>query len=434
MTFTLRSTAVTIDPLAGCCPFSIWWTTFMTGVERSRRLRSFRALLISVIALSLSSCGDDANERFGAPQQPLTSAALLQQGRHAVGVTTMNFEDTSRPTMANGSVPGSPSRTLVTEIWYPTDTVPNVNEDEHRDAPLAQTGRPYPLVIYSHGFISMRTAGGFIGRHLASYGYVVASPDFPLTNANAPGGPNVLDVVHQPGDVSFIITQLLALSADAHGVFARAIDAQRIGLTGLSLGGETTYLTAFDVIFRDSRVRAAAPIAGPGCSFGKNFYGATRLPLLILHGDIDAIVPYRANAVLAFSEANPPKYLVTLTGATHTAFADVGGLFENVKNPDDIGCAALLPDLHTGDPETAQAFLEQLGGAAAGIIMGDCPAPCTGPRHGPRAMRPSRQEQLTLLSVFPFFEGYLRNDGRARDFVGHTLAVENTDLTVQSAF
>jgi len=406
----------------------------MTVVEHSRWLRPLWALLICVVALSLGSCGDDANEHFGTPQQPLTSAALLQQGPHAVGVTTMTFVDTSRPTMANGNVLASPSRTLVTEIWYPTDAFPNSSEDENRDALLAQSGQPDPLVIYSHGFLSVRTAGGFIGRHLASYGYVVAAPDFPLTNANAPGGPNLLDVVHQPGDVSFLITQLLALSADPPSAFAHAIDAQRIGLTGLSLGGETTYLSAFDVIFRDARVRAAAPIAGPACQFGKDFYGTTRLPLLILHGDIDAIVPYQANAVFAFGEANPPKYLVTLTGATHTAFADVGGLFENVNNPDDIGCAALRPDLNTGDPETAQAFLEQLGGAAAGIIMGDCPAPCTGPTHGPRAMRPSRQDQLTLLSLLPFFEGYLRDDSRARDFVGHTLAAENADLTVQSAF
>jgi len=404
---------------------------FMSRIE-VRHGRRVSALLIALSVVVLGGCGD-ADENFGSTPAPLTSAEVLQQGPHAVGVTTMTFVDGSRPTMANGTAPALPSRTLVTEIWYPTDAFPNVSEDEHRDAVVAQNGRPYPLVIYSHGFISMRTAGGFIGRHLASYGYVVAAPDFPLSRAGAPGGPNVLDVVNQPGDVSFLITQLLTLAADAHSTFAQAIDAQRIGLTGLSLGGETTYLTAFDAIFRDARVRAAAPIAGPACSFGKDFFGTTRLPLLILHGDLDAIVPYQANAVFAFGEANPPKYLVTLKGATHTAFADLGNLFDNTNNPDDIGCAELLPDLQGIDPEAAQSFLDQLGGAAAGIIMGDCPAPCTGPRHGPRAMRPSRQEQLTLLSVFPFFEAHLRDDGRARDFVNRTLPAENSDVTVQSA-
>src|SRR5262249_6560458 len=153
---------------------------------------------------------------------------------------------------------------------------------------------------------------------------------------------------------------------------------------------------------------------------------------LIVHGDIDAIVDYRANAVLAFQNAGSPKYLVTLKGGSHTGFVDLGQLFENVNNPDDIGCSVLTGVASEEDPGTAATFLEQLGGAAAGIIMGDCPQGCSGPRRGPHAMRPSHQRQLTLLSVFPFFEGYLRDNSSAREFLKQTLALENADVTVQS--
>ena len=84
------------------------------------------------LSLLLGGCGDDDNltsvpgaatpTRTPTPsvtatstptQPPLTSAAVLQAGPLGVGVTTMLFEDTSRPTMANGTFPGSPTRKLV---------------------------------------------------------------------------------------------------------------------------------------------------------------------------------------------------------------------------------------------------------------------------------------------------------------------------------
>ena len=413
-----------------------------------------RLVLVGLVNLSLllGGCGDDDNltpvpvavtpTRTPTPsvtatstptQPPLTSAAVLQPGPFGVGVTTMLFEDTSRPTMANGTFPGAPTRKLVTEIWYPTDPDVSATPPARRDAALAQNGRPYPLVIYSHGFMSVRTGGAYLARHLASYGYIVAAPDFPLTNSMAPGGPTVFDLVNQPGDVSFLIDRLLVLSADAESVFAGAIDAERIGLTGLSLGGSTTFLATFHPTLRDRRVRAAAPTAGGACFFGPRFYDDTTIPLMIVHGDIDAIVPYQQNAVFAFGEANPPKYLVTLQGAAHTAFADgAETLFESLNNADDVGCLALSGGLG-GDGSQGPSFLDQLGGADAGIIMGDCPAPCQGPRRGPRAMRPSRQHTLTIASIFPFFEATLRDDARARQYIEQTLGAENPDLTVQLA-
>src|SRR5262249_32866419 len=158
-----------------------------------------------------------------------------------------------------------------------------------------------------------RFAAGYLARQLASLGYVVAAPDFPLTHGGTPGGPNFFDVVHQPGDVTFIIDQLLAAKADrpAH-VFTRAIDAQRLGMTWLSLRGLPTYCTTFDAPLRAPRLRSAAPMAGPVCSFGSKFYTTAQIPLLIVHGDIDAIVPYEENSVSAFGQARRPKYLVTI--------------------------------------------------------------------------------------------------------------------------
>ncbi len=395
------------------------------------------ALAIGSIA---SGCGDSGDSGATVPVSspaatptvtptvvPLTSAQVLQPGRFAIGSTTMTFVDTSRPTMPNRTFPGASSRTLVTEIWYPTDPQPNASAPETRDAPLAHSGEPYPLVIYSHGFMSMRTGGAFLARHLASHGYVVGAPDFPLSNAGAPGGANFLDLANQPGDVHFVIDQLLAAGADSQSALAGSVDPARIGLTGLSMGGATTFLAALHPTLRDRRVRAAAPMAGVACFLGPDFYAQTSVPLLILHGDIDAIVPYQANATFAFGEANPPKYLVTIAGGSHTGFTDgIEVIAEGSNNPDDLGCRSLG---RTGTLDSP-TLIESLGGAEAGIIAGVCTAGCTSARQ-PRSIRPSRQHQLTILSVFPFFEAYLRGDARARRFLDETLAAENPDVITQ---
>ncbi len=63
--------------------------------------------------------------------------------------------------------------------------------------------------------------------------------------------------------------------------------------------------------------------------------------------------------------------------------------------------------------------------------MGDCPSPCTGPDRGPTSIRPSRQHQLTILSVTAFFEAILRGDGRARHFLEETAVAENPDLRIE---
>ena len=391
------------------------------------------------VALTLASgCGDDDCDPGSKPATvtpvptatpvPLTSAEVLAPGPYGVGVTTLALEDTSRPTMPNRTFPGAPTRMLPTEVWYPAAPVSNPPADGQRDVALLATGAPYPLVVHSHGVMDRRIAIGFLARHLASHGYIVASPDFPLSNFSAPGSPTTADVPNQPGDVSFVIDTLLALNDDPQSGFAGAIDAERIGLSGLSLGGLTTSLTTFHVTLRDPRVRAAVSIAGPACFFGPRFYENARVPLLTLHGDIDAIVPYVENGRFQFATARPPKYLVTLKNASHTAFDEIGARLL-VNNQDDIGCTAiggLQPD---GD--TDPGVIEALGGAEAGIIDGDCPGVCSDPTPRPTSLRGPRQLDLTTLTIFPFFEAELRGDAAARQYLETGLAAENPEATVE---
>jgi predicted dienelactone hydrolase len=390
----------------------------------SFRLRTCESAARVALTVILAGCGDSSvTVPSIATGTPLSSADVLQPGPSGVGTKTLTFVDTSRSTPANGSTPSQPSRTLVTQVWYPTAPTADGTEDEQVNAPLVWDGPPVPLIMYSHGFMSSHAEGSYLADHLASHGYIVVAPDFPLSHIGTPGGPTIADLPNQPGDVSFLIDSVLA-----DGTLGGVIDRNRIGLTGLSLGGTTTLLAAFHPQLRDHRVRAAAAMAPGACFFGRAFYATAQVPLLLIDGDIDAITPYKENALFAYGESHPSKYLVTLTGGTHTGFSAAAGIFENQNNADDVGCAALGPAIGGSDD---LGLLDPLGGAGAGLIEGNCPSPCSGPKPLPPGMRPSRQHTLTVLSLFPFFESTLRGNTRERDYLQHTLAAENTDAATQ---
>jgi fermentation-respiration switch protein FrsA (DUF1100 family) len=374
----------------------------------------------------LAACGGDDEATVTTAATP-SSEEVLAAGAYGVGVATIVYTDPTRPTAPHGGLPASTSRRLATEVWYPIADASGGTTTAQRNAPFDASGGPYPLIIYSHGFSDQRTGGGYLGRHLASYGYVVAAPDFPLTNIATFGGPQGADVVNQPGDVSFLIDTLLADGDDNR--FAGAIDATRIGLAGLSLGGLTTSLTSFHPTLRDDRVRAAVSIAGPGCFFGERLYDSAEVPLLLIHGDLDGIVPYTENGPYNYSIANAPKYFLTVLNGSHTSFSEFASiLLDQAENSDEPGCLALGSGQAAGEDEGG-GFFGDLGGEENGIIEGDCPAACRGPF--PRTVRGPRQRQLAILGAFPFFEAYLRDRGEMRAFLEERAAAENAELTLQ---
>jgi predicted dienelactone hydrolase len=339
-------------------------------------------------------------------------------GPYPVGVRTVTFVDTSRPTAPNGDFPGAPERTLVTEIWYPA-------LGSGRDVPVDAVAAPYPVVIHSHGFLDSRAGEAFVSQHLASRGYIVAATDYPLSHGGAPGGATVSDVHNQPGDWSFILDQILA-------EFGEAADSERIGASGLSLGGLTTLLVTYHRDLRDPRIRAALPMAGPGCFFTRRFFRTTEVPLLVLHGDSDLIVPVRENGRRGYRRAPAPKFLVQLRNGSHTGFSGFATLFDQSQHFDGIGCTALVGDSGIYDPNDNP--FEELGGKSEGILldMSRCPLPCEeGVPDGP-SMGAVRHHELTRIVASAFFDAYLRGDDTARCFLRHTLRRENGDVSVRS--
>jgi fermentation-respiration switch protein FrsA (DUF1100 family) len=188
-------------------------------------------------------------------------------------------------------------RSLETTVRYPT------------------TGGPYPLIVFGHGFALTPETYKRLLRDWVRAGYVVAAPWFPLEKANAPGGPTQSDLVNEPRDVSFVISELLELNARRGGVLEGTIDRSRVAVAGHSDGAVTALAVAYDRRFRDRRVRAAIVMSGAALP-GMRPFPQNGPPLLAVQGTADTInAP--ATTTDFFRLARRPKFLLWLLGASH---------------------------------------------------------------------------------------------------------------------
>ena len=343
------------------------------------------------------------------------SATRLAPGPFDVERREWTWVDESRPMASNGDFKGAAARTFAVALWAPGD------------AP-----GPHPLVVYSHGFMSNRHGGAYLAEHLASYGYVVISVDYPLTHFMAPGGPNPDDVTNQPADVSFLIDRVLALKPDERP-YAGEIDRQRIGLFGLSLGGLTTTLATFDPKMRDARVAAAISIAGPSVFFGPRFFDHADVPFLMIAGTSDAMIDYEANA-RPIPDLIRRGGLVTIDGATHAGFSGMAsGLMRVLGNPDSIGCTALMTNL---DIETGENPFEDLGDEASGYVdASNALLPCQ--KQFSEVMAAGHQHLVATVAVRAFFESHFARDANERQahakFLAQTFPSELAEVSYASA-
>jgi dienelactone hydrolase len=249
------------------------------------------------------------------------------------------------------------------------------------------------LIAHSHGLLDYRTGEIYLAQHLASWGYVVASADFPLTNLAKLACIRLADVENQPADVSFVIDSVLA-------EFGSAIDVDRIGASGLSFGGTTTLLVTYHPEVRDPRIKAALPIAPGACMVTKPFFATTDAPMLLVAGTSDVLVPYRQNAKRPFQAARAPKYLVSLRRASHTGFAGPLVGHPGTPHPDGIGCDA-IDDVVPDDPDSNADPFAGLEGDGTGVVSTPkrCPLPCRDDDLPASAMPPALQQDLTKIAA-----------------------------------
>ncbi len=229
--------------------------------------------------------------------------AAAQSAPTATSTLGYTFIDSSRPTPCTGAS----DRTLDVTVVTPA------------------TVGPSPVVLVGPGSgASQRAVARADATALAARGYVGVALAFPCTNA--PGfsttDPTVaLDVYHQPADVSFVLSNLLSLSATPNNDLSGLLDPQRIGLVGTS-SGALTGLLFFNTCCTDARIRAIEVIKGfaPPTTAGlpvTGIYDWSRpIATYFWSGCLDVVTPHDA-AAAAYTNLGPPRAFVTDPTGTH---------------------------------------------------------------------------------------------------------------------
>jgi dienelactone hydrolase len=292
-----------------------------------------------------------------APRLLSAPPSFAQAGPYPVGVKTVVLVDSTR----EDPYAGGP-RTLVTEVWYPAGDGARgkaatrfleffgahpeagaafvshfkgkMEEVEKRfisvavrNAPL-RTGK-FPLLVFSHGNGGLRHQNVCQLDHLASHGYVIASPDH---TGNA--GVTILDdkvlpydrkgrsrsSEDRPRDVSFILDRLLEENHKEGSWLQGALDQEAIGVFGHSFGG----FTCCRVAESDPRVKAILPMT---LAYSK----PASIPVMLMLGELDRTVEKAGNAmsVAYYVGCTGPKYLLTLKRGGHFSFSDMDRINPN---------------------------------------------------------------------------------------------------------
>jgi fermentation-respiration switch protein FrsA (DUF1100 family) len=255
-------------------------------------------LLFLVLFMAAPACsGGNAAEPPATTRA--SSAAPLVPGAYQVATEQLPLVDRSRDT---DPTPGSPGderqgRALPTTVWYPTGAA-----------------GPFPLIVFGHGLGAAPDHYSALLSSWAAAGFVVAAPAFPLTSA---GSDQVIDdIPNQPADVSFVLTQVLALAATPGDVLDGLVDPGRITMAGHSAGAMTT-IGLLSGCCADSRITSAVVLAGSPMFFGTDFE-RPGVPMLFEHGTDDQSIP-PTDGEKVYRAAPADKAAVLLLGAGHSA-------------------------------------------------------------------------------------------------------------------
>ena len=306
---------------------------------------------------------------------PPSSATQSIEVERPVGMVTRDYADPDRLSWDR-----SGPRPLRTAIWYPALPGAEMTESVTAGlfvggmvapaAPLAGDARLYPLVLLSHGTGGSAVQMMWLGRFLASRGFIVAAVNHHGNTSVEPQrrAEGFLLYWERARDLSRVLDRLLA-----DETFGGRIDRARIGAAGFSLGGFTVLLAGgarfssaqydsfcaspqrdftcepqpehptaheefarlrgtdatvieslrrSDDSYRDPRIRAVfaiAPALGSGLTQGS--LRRMKVPVGIVVGDADVTTPMATNAA-RIARLVPAARYTMLPAVSHYTFLD----------------------------------------------------------------------------------------------------------------
>ncbi|MEV4758293.1 chlorophyllase [Micromonospora sp. NPDC049559] len=309
-----------------------------------------RALAAGVAALlgaaSLGACSSPPERPAGSASRPGPSGTATAPTPRA-GAT-----DLPHTSVAPGTAPDRPfavgvrelrlhrgDRPLPVTVWYPARG--SAGGEPERGAAVA-AGR-FPLVLFSHGLTGRPADYEALLTGWAAGGFVVAAPAYPRTSRRNASTADALDVINQPADASYALTQVLALDARSGDPLRGHLDPERVGAAGHSAGGITTI--GLFTVARDARLDAGVVLAGSALGVGTTFTGPAA-PQLFVHGQLDEVVSY-ASGRAVYDQVPWPKAMLSLPKGDH------GGSLRDGDAAFDVIAATTLDFLRWslyGDP------------------------------------------------------------------------------------
>jgi predicted dienelactone hydrolase len=288
---------------------------------------------------------------------------LVNQTQDAIALINKQFLAAATPALTALEVPSfqQPGRFTWKKI---TIALNDLSRDRTfpADIYLPQASSPRPIIVISHGLGSDRTSFAYLARHLASYGFVVAVPEHPGSNAQqlqallagtADRVTSPREFVDRPLDVKYLLDELTRLSKNSPA-FAGRLNLQQIGVVGQSFGGYTALaLAGAPINFQqlqkncpaledtlnisqllqclalrlpssqynlfDPRVKAVISINPIDSSImGQDSLSQIKIPAMIISSSADTIAPALLEQIRPFTWLTTSnKYLVLINGGTH---------------------------------------------------------------------------------------------------------------------
>lgn len=172
----------------------------------------------------------------------LTTASVLMVHHSVAASEFVGMRQIAAPTKERGS-------DLAVTVWYPADpggkpitlgeNVFFVGTDAMLEAPISR-GK-YPLILLSHGAGLGGTphAVSWIATPLAKQGFIVAAPTHPGNTGANRSAAETMKLWLRPADISATMD---AVEKDAF--FKDNLEADKVGVLGLSMGGSTALMLA----------------------------------------------------------------------------------------------------------------------------------------------------------------------------------------------